>query len=651
MKLSIIIVNYNVKFFLEQALLSVEKATRTLSAEVFVVDNNSVDGSVEMLKEKFPNVRLIANKDNTGFSKANNQAIKISTGEYVLLLNPDTVVEEDTFEKVIRFMDSTPDAGGLGVKMLDGTGKFLPESKRGLPTPMVAFHKIFGLSALFPSSKLFGGYHLGYLDKDQIHEVDVLSGAFMLIRKKVLDKIGLLDEQFFMYGEDIDLSYRIQLGGFKNYYFPETRIIHYKGESTKKSSVNYVFVFYKAMVIFAQKHFSQQNAKLFSFFIHFAIFLRAFIALLSRFAMKIMLPLLDGLVLFGGVYFLKNYWEETVKQAVGLHYPDYYIEWVVPLYILVWLASIYFSGGYDKPIRIFRIIRGIFAGTIIILVAYALLPETMRFSRAIIVLGTVWAVLSLSAFRFALSLLKIKEFSFAETGKKRTIIVGGKLEADRVSSLLQNSGVATNIIGFVEAGETHSRESGYLGMLHQLPEIMEVYHPDELIFCSKSIASGQIIDQMAKIRTGKTEFKIAPPESLFIIGSSSVDNAGDIYTIGLNTINLPVNKRNKRVFDLLFSILFLCCFPILVLLSGSFFQLLLNILNVLFGKNSWVGYEGDAKGLPKIKKGILFPSDALSMRVDASTTEKLDMLYAKDYKVYNDLNIALKAIRKTGRKP
>ena len=243
MKLSVIIVNYNVKYFLEQCLLSALKAAERVSTEIFVVDNNSVDGSVEMVQQKFPSVKVIANTKNTGFSKANNQGIRESKGEYVLLLNPDTVVEEDTFEKVVSFMDQHSDAGGLGVKMLDGTGRFLPESKRGLPTYDVAFYKIFGLSKLFPRSKTFGKYHLGYLDENKTHEVDVLAGAFMLLRKSVLDKIGLLDEDYFMYGEDIDLSYRITKAGYKNYYFPETRIIHYKGESTKRTSVNYVLVF------------------------------------------------------------------------------------------------------------------------------------------------------------------------------------------------------------------------------------------------------------------------------------------------------------------------------------------------------------------------------------------------------------------------
>ena len=277
MKLSIVIVNYNVKYFLEQCLHSVQNACNGLESEVFVVDNDSVDGSVKMVRDKFPDVFLIENKENKGFSAANNQAIRKSKGEYVLLLNPDTIVEDDTLRKVVDFMDEHPDAGGLGVKMLDGKGKFLPESKRGLPYPSVAFFKVFGLSSLFPKSRMFSTYHLGYLDKDKTHVVDVLAGAFMLLRKSVLNQIGLLDEDFFMYGEDIDLSYRITQAGYKNYYFPGTRIIHYKGESTKKGSLNYVFVFYNAMIVFANKHFSKENARAFSMMINFAIYFRAFI--------------------------------------------------------------------------------------------------------------------------------------------------------------------------------------------------------------------------------------------------------------------------------------------------------------------------------------------------------------------------------------
>lgn len=286
-RISIIIVNYNVERFLEQCLYSVQRAISGIHAEIFVVDNDSADNSCNMVRQKFPTVAIIENKENVGFSKANNQAIKLAQGEYILLLNPDTIIEDDSLSKALAFMDEHSDAGGLGVKMLDGYGKFLPESKRGLPTPAVAFYKVTGLSSLFPFSRRLGRYHLRYLDPDSIHAVDVLSGAFMLLRRSVLDVVGLLDEEYFMYGEDIDLSYRITQAGFKNYYFPLTTIIHYKGESTKKGSLNYVLLFYNAMYIFAHKHYRKSHTPLFCVLIKFAIYFMAAVSIFKRTLVKI----------------------------------------------------------------------------------------------------------------------------------------------------------------------------------------------------------------------------------------------------------------------------------------------------------------------------------------------------------------------------
>ncbi len=278
-ELTIVIVNYNARHFLELALRAVSKAIVGLDAEVFVVDNNSKDASVQMIKDTFPEVVLICNQENLGFSKANNLGIAQSSGEFVLLLNPDTIVAEDTFVKCLAFMHEQPKSGGLGVKMIDGTGKFLPESKRGLPTPWVSFCKMSGLANLFPKSSIFGRYHVRYLDKDKTHEVPVLSGAFMLLRKSVLDDIGGLDEDYFMYGEDIDLSYQITKAGFKNYYFADAPIIHFKGECTK-DELESVRVFYHAMVIFSKKHFKQYQLLL--YVIRFAIFGRVNFELVYR---------------------------------------------------------------------------------------------------------------------------------------------------------------------------------------------------------------------------------------------------------------------------------------------------------------------------------------------------------------------------------
>jgi GT2 family glycosyltransferase len=279
MKLSVVIVNYNVKYYLEQCLDALMRSVRNIESEVFVVDNCSTDNSVSYLRPKFPTVRFIENDFNAGFSRANNQAIDISEGEFILLLNPDTVIGESTMENVCRFMDSDPNIGVVGVKMIDGFGNFLPESKRGFPTPWRSFTKITGLAKLFPYSKTFGGYHLRYLNENEIHKVDALAGAFMLLRRKAIEQAGSLDNRFFMYGEDIDLSYRIKQAGFDVYYLPEP-IIHYKGESTKKD-IKYVKRFYEAMLIFFDKHYPHTN-RLFKLFIRQAIIFVGFTSAIQK---------------------------------------------------------------------------------------------------------------------------------------------------------------------------------------------------------------------------------------------------------------------------------------------------------------------------------------------------------------------------------
>ncbi|MBK7214728.1 MAG: glycosyltransferase, partial [Bacteroidales bacterium] len=618
------------------------------------VDNASVDGSIKMVREKFPEVKLIANTENVGFAKANNQAIEIAAGEYVLLLNPDTVIETDTFTKVVSFMDEHADAGGLGVKMVDGKGNFLPESKRGLPTPSVAFYKIFGLSRLFPHSARFSRYHLGHLDKDKTHQVEVLSGAFMLIRKIVLDKIGLLDEQFFMYGEDIDLSYRITSAGYHNYYFPETRIIHYKGESTKKGSLNYVFVFYNAMIIFARKHFSASNARLFSFLINMAIYFRASLSVAYRIFKKALLPILDVLLSFSGIFLLSRYWEQHVIYPGGGHYPPLFYSFVIPAYLLVWTLSVYFSGGYDKPLKIWKSLSGMVTGTVIILVIYALLPTQYRFSRTLTILGALWGMLSMSSIRLLLHMANVPGYRFDSGQAKRFIILGEEEECHRVEDLLQKAFPGAGFIGLVKSGNGNVDRNGFLGNLSQIDEIITVYNIHEVIFCAKDVPAQQIIDQMSALQHRNVDFKIAPPESLSIIGSNSINTAGDLYVIDINSINKVNNRRNKRVFDVLASIFLLISFPLTAFIVKQPLSFLSNIIKVLAGIKSWTGYHPNQQPdhkLPGIREGILRPTDAFpNAGVDEQTISRLNILYARNYRLGNEFILIFKAFRQLGRK-
>lgn len=637
MKLSVIIVNYNVQHFLEQCLYSVREAASRVETEVWMVDNNSVDGSVAMVREKFPEVHVIANKDNPGFSKGNNMAIEQANGEYMLLLNPDTVVEEDTFEKVVRFMDEHADAGGLGVKMIDGKGNFLPESKRGLPTPTVAFYKIFGLSRVFPRSKRFGRYHLGFLNMEETHEVDVLSGAFMLLRKSVLDQIGLLDEAFFMYGEDIDLSYRITQAGYKNYYYPETRIIHYKGESTKKSSINYVFVFYRAMVIFAEKHFSAGSARLFGNLINVAIWFRAAIAVLSRFAQRLFLPALDLALMVGGL-FLLNYGYEVAKDW---QHPRSLISIAFPAYALLWVVSVYLNGGYDKPIRLARIAAGIAIGSVLILVGYALLPEAYRFSRAVILLGTVWSLATVLFSRYLLSLSKAEDYALGTQSNSRFAIVGEGEEMHRIETLLRQINFDPQLVVHVSSSDAYIKaQPGFVAPLSRLQEVLDVFRIHEVIFCSSNITRQEIIRQMSVLQRPQVDYKIAPPESLFIIGSNSINTSGDLYMLDVTTIGKPANRRKKRLFDVVSALALLVTAPLTAWFTqkpGGYFG---NCLKVLAGSASWVGYaQNDRKGvsLPDLKPGVLTPASGRT-GVDHDAARRLNVNYARNYTVGLDVN-------------
>lgn len=640
-KLSVVIVNYNVKYFLEQCLKAVFKAMQGIDAEVWVVDNNSVDGSLEMVSKNFPWVKVIANTENVGFSKANNQALRLCKGEFTLLLNPDTVVEEESFAKCIAFMEKTPEAGALGVRMVDGSGRFLPESKRGLPTPEVALYKMFGLNRLFPKSQKFGRYHLGFLEENKNHEVEVLAGAFMFIRHEALKNTGLLDETFFMYGEDIDLSYRILKAGYKNYYLAETSIIHYKGESTKKGSANYVKIFYQAMVIFARKHYSGSKSGFLIFLINSFIYLRAFAALVYRFFNRWWLVLLDAFLLFLGMYFLKSYWEEHIKFID--HYPRELMLIHVPYYVALWVGVAYINLSYQRPFSLARIFRGVLLATVAILAVYSLFPESLRFSRGLIILGSVWALIEMTATRLLANFIETGHLSLSNSPKSKLIIVGGPEETKRVFEMLSQSNL--NFIGFVLTQNNGSNKN-ILGQIENLEEIVTVFKADELIFCSKDVTSKEILAWMVRLGPKRIHYKIAPEASSFIIGSRSKNSQGELFT---EEISLQLSKsstlQKKRLFDILFTLLMLVLCPIWLIFSKRRKERLMACTDILTRKKTWVGYGGtSATGvLPKIPPGVFSCLQQSKSEVtDPEIIDTLNYRYARFYAIETDLEILLK---------
>lgn len=645
MTLSIVIVNYNVKYFLEQCLESVFGSDRKLSGsndkhldlEVWVVDNASVDGSVEMVREKFPQVRLIANTDNVGFAKANNQALREAKGDIMLLLNPDTVVERDTLAKCVDFYASHPDCGGLAVKMINGEGTYLKESKRGFPTPATSFYKISGLIRLFPHSRRFAAYYMGHLDDNETNKVDILPGAFLMISREAIEKVGLLDESYFMYGEDIDFSWRIKLAGFENYYYPETRIIHYKGECTKHGSMNYVYTFYNAMSIFVERYFSGNNAKLFNMMLHIAIWGRASLAWLKRMAQAVALPLADFGFAFAGFLAIKQLWATHWAENVN-YYPPEYTWLVIPLYILLLMFGSWLYGGYSKPVKLMRIVKGMAVGSALLLVFYSLLNESQRYSRALLLLGSAWTLLSQLGIRGILSMLHVKGYDMRPKSLRSCIIVGGKEEVERVKRLYDVLGCA-KVVATMEGLPNYAK----------LNETLACYKADELIFCSKDITIQQIIDLMTQLgqlpgRKQQVEYKIVPSDSDFIIGSNSINSTEDLYAEELQTIVSPLNQRNKRLLDITVAILLISLSPILFWIQKDKKHYFAHCAQVLLGRVTWIGTDGN-----ETKCGIFSPANAIPGKAQSLTPEakeRLELRYLRNYKITTDLQIILKNINK-----
>lgn len=642
MKLSIVIVNFNVAYYLEQCLKSVEKAIEGIESEVFVVDNDSVDGSCQMVQTLFPWVQLIENETNLGFSKANNQAIKIAKGQYILLLNPDTVVEKDCFIKIVDFMNKHPNVGGLGVKMIDGNGIFLPESKRGFPSPKVAFFKMLGLSKLFPKSKLFNWYHLGHLNTDDINEVEVLSGAFMLVRKSVIDNVGMLDETYFMYGEDIDLSYRIIEAGYKNIYFPKTTIIHYKGKSTQKGSLNYVVLFYSAMKIFAKKFFSKSHAHTFLFFINFAIYLRAGISLLRRLFVKLLYPIVDFIILYTGFALFTPFWGRYKYQNQAYDFPEMYYHFNIPLYGIVLIATLYFTGTYVRPIEIRKTIKYSFVAMVINLALFAFLPESVRFSRAMFLVGTLFVLAFIPINRYILSFLDKFDFELKSTKRRRTIIVGTEEECRRISNIILKSIDQGEIVGYISP--IKNKNPFFIGDLTQLKNCVKIHHIQDVVFCENDLSESIIIQSMITISSKCTECKIIAKKSHFIVGTSISNTESEFYTVAVNSIALPQNVFLKRFFDVAFSLKIVLFSPILFLFFGDkMIRIIRNAISVLKSEKTWVGYnslsDGDNELLPALKKCII---PVAFLENDQEKRKQSNILYAKNYSLFRDANVVLK---------
>ncbi|AFN73539.1 glycosyl transferase family 2 [Melioribacter roseus P3M-2] len=650
--LSIIIVNYNVKEFLLNLLESIRKASDNLSIETIVVDNASEDGSVEAIQTKFPEVILIANEKNLGFGAANNIALEKARGKYLLLLNPDTIVKEDTFRKMIDFFDKNPNAGIAGCKVLNPDGTLQLACRRSFPGPWTSFTKVMGLSSLFPKSKLFARYNLTFLDENQTYEVDAVSGAFMMLRREVYEKIGGFDPQFFMYGEDLDLCYRTQQAGYKVYYVHSTEIFHYKGESTKRSSIDETKYFYDAMHLFVKKHLS--SSFIVQGILRLAIFVRKLIAFANVYKLILLSVLFDFILMSGAVYLA----EKIYANEHWLGFPGYAKPWVyfIPALLQIFISAA--AGAYKKnALSVLRSLIALVYG-LIILSALTYFFKQFAFSRAVVLITYGFSFITFSLWRI---ILKVSTGLglVSESRKARTLIVASPAKAAELASKLKSNIVSLyQVTGFISTDRKKIGDvvGGYrvIGSLDNLRKVIAEHKIEKVIFSSDEINYDQIFYAVSESQGLNVDFMVSGKELDYLVGKSSVTMLEDLPLLKINyNISSFGHRITKLIFDKILSLIFilLLIYPFIYLAEkfrkgkgskGDFSNFVLQIPQVLKGRKSFVGpkkssYYGDLYvGKPGLT-GLWYveninPDDEVELK-------SLDLFYAKNQNIWLDLEI------------
>lgn len=634
--ISIIIVNYNVKYFLRQCLQSIYASECTVPYEVFVVDNASHDGSQLMAETYFPEVKWIQNEENLGFSKANNLAIALCNYNHTLILNPDTIIQEDTLQVVYDFMLTHPDAGAVGVKMVDGSGCYLPESKRGFPSPLSAIFKLTGISKLLPKSKFFNAYYAGHLSVAKENKVDVLTGAFMFFRTALLQEIGGFDEDYFMYGEDIELSYAVKEKGYENYYLPSTQIIHFKGESTKKISRTYIKNFYGAMAIYANKR-SDKGSVMWRLVLYIGIILSAILGTTKKLISRVLRPMFDIMILLVLTMGLQLAWAKCYHHDAA-YYSNANFSVVYLGVILTAIFCYYLFGQYDDRHNLKHLIYGFFLSTALSLSIYSLLPTAFRFSRFILLILCLCSPIILYLTRLVYNYFLKGRFSFDTNRNKRIGIVGQGSSVAKISELVRHFSSSSELVGHVGIGT----ETGDLGRLDDLASIVDSRALNELIFCSADLPLNKIFGSMATLGT-KVSYKVANNDNTSILGSDSKERVGEWYTIDIGfKVNQPFHVRTKRILDIGFALCLILVFPVM-LVSPNRFPFLLNLWSVIIGKKSWTGYTvGDPKHheLPRIRPGVFSSEDSRGF-VD---NHSFNLWYSKNYSTWTEFVALIKLL-------
>lgn len=635
---SILIVNYNVKDYLLQCLRSIEASSPGVSYEVVVVDNASVDQSISELKPDFPTVNWIQLEENVGFGRGNNRGLEECRGRYVLFLNPDTIIAQDTLETMVRFMDEHADVGMAGCKVLNPDGTFQLACRRGLPTPWASFCKLSGLQSLFPKSKLFARYNLTYLPIDATYEVDVLIGAFMIAPTSLMKELGGFDPDFFMYGEDVDLCYRVKKAGKKVMYTHQTSIIHFKGESTRRSSINEVKVFYDAMEIFARKHFSR--SRLFLAMMKAGIVGRAMVERVLRHAGSIVMIAADILSIL-----IALLCATAVRFDGPFGFPPYaypLVLFVVPFVIVMSLISVGEYVEYRPTIR--RSIVGLLVG-FFFLSALTYFFKDFAFSRGVVLMTIGFSAVLMSITRGLASAYR----GLRGRDRSRNIIVVGRTSQAEsiIRSLRQAEHRKAHVLGVVSVdpySDSTFAQAPILGTMAVLDRIVRDVHADEVILADASVSRAEAMTVMQRCAGTVSRFHIATEYSDIVTARIINDVAGVEPTVALAPLQTFRNRVIKRLFDIVCSLVVLP-FSVLRLSLGSTKarQAFTRWLSVLRGDSSVVGLYPDNKQRPWNKVGILSLVQLSDLaQLDTHAIEQLNDYYVDYFTIALDVDILFK---------
>jgi len=647
--ISIIIVNYNVKEFVLNLLESLKKAVVSLNTEIIIVDNASDDGSVEVLKDKHPDIKLISNKKNVGFGAANNQALEIAVGNYFLLINPDAIVKENTLTEMISFFESNSLAGIAGCKVLNPDGTLQLACRRGFPGPWTSFTKVMGLSKLFPKSKLFAKYNLTYLNENETYEVDAVSGAFLMLRKEVYEKIGGFDKQFFMYGEDLDLCYRAQSEGFKVYYVHSTEVIHYKGESTRRSKIDETKIFYDAMHLFVKKHFS--TSLIVELILRTAIIFRKFFTFLNVFRLSISGIILDFLFFSLAIFLAEKFYIN--EHWAG--FPQFSLPWVyfVPSVIQIIISLL--SGVYKKnSISTLTSILSLFYG-LLILSASTYFFKQFAFSRAVVLLTYLFGIVFLICWRLLAKLI-FKYGLISGTRKAKTLIVGSTNHTSELALKLKSSvSNLYDVIGFISLSRKNVGETinGYkvIGVADNILKIIKDQKVDKIILSAKELSYDKMFSIVSECQGYNVEFMVSGEELDYLVGKSSISMLDDIPMLKVQyNISVISNRITKKIFDYSFSLILIVflIYPFVYLFhkitskENYIINFILGLPKILRGEKSFVGplnnsYHGDLFVGKTGLTGLWFVENI--SHSDFDELKKIDLFYAKNQNIWFDLEI------------